>query len=188
MQSKLFHKSAFVESLDIGNNTKIWHNAHVRKSAKIGDDCIIGKNVYIDQNVVIGNKVKIQNNVSIYQGVVIKDGVFIAPHVCFTNDKSPRAISPDGKPKKYSDWRIFKTIVKRGASLGANATIICEITIGEFAMIGAGSVVTKDVPNYALVYGNPAKFKGYVCKCGAKAKKIKNYIKCSKCNLIISLK
>ncbi|MBI2651237.1 N-acetyltransferase [Candidatus Woesearchaeota archaeon] len=186
-QNSFFHKSAFIESHDIGINTKIWHNAHIRKGAKIGNDCVIGKNVYIDENVIIGNKVKIQNNVSIYHGVAIEDGVFIGPHVCFTNDLMPRAIKADGTLKGYSDWKIAKTRIKYGASLGANSTILCGITIGKFAMIGAGSVVTKDVPDYALVYGNPAKLKGYVCKCGFKARKIKNAIKCDRCSLITAL-
>lgn len=183
-----FHESAFVESSDIGKNTRIWHNAHIREDAKIGEDCVIGKNAYIDKNVIIGNKVKIQNNVSIYQGVTIEDGVFIAPHVCFTNDKNPRAINPNGSAKTYSNWKIIKTLVKEGASIGANSTIVCGIVIGKFAMVGAGSVVTRDVPNYALVYGNPAKFNGYVCKCGSKARSLKNKIKCNKCGLVITLK
>ena len=187
MKSKLFHESAFVESSDIGKNTRIWHNAHIRKGAKIGSDCIIGKNVYVDQNVTIGDKVKIQNNVSVYEGVSIEEGVFIGPHVCFTNDVSPRAITPEGKPRQRKDWIIHKTLVKEGASIGANSTIVCGIIIGKFAMIGAGSVVTKDVPEYVLVYGNPAKFKGYVCKCGSKAAKSKNKLKCSECGLAISI-
>lgn len=182
-KSNLFHESAFVESFQIGKNTRIWHNAHVRKNAKIGSDCIIGKNVYIDEGVVIGNKVKIQNNVSVYKGVAIEDGVFVGPHVCFTNDKLPRAINPDGTQKNQTDWKIAKTTVKEGASIGANSTIICGVNIGKFAMIGAGSVVTKNVPDYALVYGNPAKFKGYVCKCGAMAKKTKNRLQCSECGM-----
>lgn len=184
-QNNFLHKSAFIESKNIGKNTKIWRNAHIRKNAKIGSDCILGNNVYIDENVIIGNKVKIQNNVSIYQGATIEDGVFIGPHVCFTNDLTPRAVTPEGKIKNYSDWKLVKTIVKEGASLGANSTIICGITIGKFAMVGAGSVITKDVADYALVYGNPAKIKGYVCKCGSKAKKIGNSLKCNKCGLII---
>jgi len=187
MKSKLFHESAFVESSDIGKNTRIWHNAHIRKSARIGSDCVIGKNVYIDQNVMIGNKVKIQNNVSVYEGVSIENGVFIGPHVCFTNDRAPRAITPEGEPRDRSDWELHKTDVKYGASIGANATIICGITIGKFAMIGSGSVVTKDVPDHALVYGNPAKLKGYVCKCGSKAVKSKNKLKCSECGLVSTL-
>ena len=187
MKSNLFHKSAFVESSYIGKNTRIWHNAHIRKSAKIGSDCVIGKNVYIDRNVTIGNKVKIQNNASIYEGVAIGDGVFVGPHVCFTNDKSPRAINPEGKLICGSDWKIQKTIVKEGVSIGANSTIVCGITIGKFAMMGAGSVVTKNVSDYALVYGNPAKFRGYVCKCGSKAVKSEGRLKCSKCRLIIKI-
>lgn len=180
-QDNFFHETALIESQYIGKNTKIWRNAHVRKDAKIGSDCILGNNVYVDQNVVIGDKVKIQNNVSIYHGVTIEDGVFLGPHVCFTNDLTPRSVTPDGKIKSASDWKVVKTLVKQGASLGANSTIICGVTIGEFAMVGAGSVIAKDVPDYALVYGNPAKIKGYVCKCGAKARKSNGCLKCIKC-------
>lgn len=185
---KKFHESAFVESFLVGEGTKIWHNSHVRKGSVIGSNCTIGKNVYIDQGVVIGNKVKIQNNVSVYSGVTIEDGVFIGPHVCFTNDLNPRSISTDGSLKDISDWHVTKTYVKYGASIGANSTILCGIIIGRFAMVGAGSVITKDVPDYGLVYGNPARLKGYMCRCGFKAKKSGNYISCEKCGLKFSIK
>jgi UDP-2-acetamido-3-amino-2,3-dideoxy-glucuronate N-acetyltransferase len=144
----------------IGEGTKIWNNAQVREGAVIGKECIISKNVYVDTGAIIGNRVKIQNNVSVYNGVTLEDGVFVAPHVCFTNDKNPRAINEDGTIKTASDWQILKTVVKYGASIGANATILPGITIGEWAMIGSGSVVTKDVPAYAVVLGNPAKIYG----------------------------
>ncbi len=174
------------EKAKIGENSKVWHFVQVRENAVIGDNCIIGKNVYIDHSVKIGNNVKIQNNVSIYNEAFIEDGVFIAPHVCFTNDKVPRSINPDGSIKSGDDWEALKTSVKRGASIGANSTILPGITIGEWALIGAGSVVTKDVPDHALVYGHPAKIKGFVCKCGNKLEKIneeKNKITmvCNKC-------
>jgi acetyltransferase-like isoleucine patch superfamily enzyme len=161
------HKTAEIsEKAKIGSNTKIWNQAQVRENAIIGKDCIISKNVYIDANVRIGNKVKIQNNVSVFHGVDIEDGVFIGPHVCFTNDKTPRAINPDGTLKSNDDWEVTPTIVKMGASIGANSTILPGIIIGKFAMIGAGSVVTKDVPMFALVYGNPAKIHGKVNEMG----------------------
>ncbi|MDW8014381.1 MAG: acyltransferase [Archaeoglobaceae archaeon] len=158
MLDYFIHPTAIVEEAEIGAGTKIWHFAHIRSGAKIGKNCNIGKDVYIDVEVEIGNNVKIQNSVSVYRGVKIEDDVFIGPHVVFTNDLYPRAFN--------RNWEVKKTIVKRGASIGANATIICGVTIGEYAMIGAGSVVTKDVSPFSLVYGNPAKIRGYVCYCG----------------------
>jgi len=149
----------------VGTGTKIWRQAHVREYAHIGETCNIGKGVYIDTHVQIGSNVKIQNHTSIFEGVTIEDGVFVGPHVCFTNDLFPRAITPDGKLKSADDWEITPTLVKYGASIGAGSTIVCGVTIGEFALIGAGSVVTKDVPAHALVYGNPARHQGYVCRC-----------------------
>ncbi|MDD5022719.1 MAG: acyltransferase [Candidatus ainarchaeum sp.] len=164
------HSTAVVESdVSIGNNSNIWHFAHIRKGAKIGESCNIGKSVYIDTNVTIGNRVKIQNFVSVYTGVTIEDDVFIGPSVTFTNDLYPRAFI-------WNEDKIAKTLVKKGASIGANATIISGITINEYAMVGAGSVVTKSVPKYALVYGNPAKLQGYVCICGNRLTEIKEEI------------
>lgn len=163
------HPTAEVsERASIGDGTSIWNNAQVREDAVIGKHCIIGKGVYIDAGVVIGDNVKIQNNVSVFHGVTIEDGVFIGPHVCFTNDMLPRAINPDGTLKSAQDWMVVNTVVRYGASIGANATIVCGVTIGMWAMVGAGSVVTKDVPDHGLVYGNPATLRGYVCKCGQK--------------------
>lgn len=153
---------------DIGDGTSVWHHAQVREGARIGANCIIGKGVYIDTSVTIGDNVKIQNYVSVYHGVTIEDGAFIGPHVCFTNDLLPRAINPDGTPKKGDDWIVTETRIRRGASIGANSTIRCGVTIGEWAMVGAGSVVTRDVPPYGLVYGNPALLHGFVCPCGTK--------------------
>lgn len=155
------HPTAIVESEAIGAGTKIWHFAHVRAEAKIGKNCTIGKDVYIDAGVEIGDNVKIENFVSVYKGVKIEDDVFIGPSVTFTNDLYPRAFI-------WSEDRLGHTKVKRGASIGAHATIVCGITIGEYAMVGAGSVVTKDVVPFGLVYGNPARLAGYVCSCGRK--------------------
>jgi UDP-2-acetamido-3-amino-2,3-dideoxy-glucuronate N-acetyltransferase len=160
------HPTAEVSSdAHIGNGTRIWRQAHVREDAFIGETCNIGKGVYVDAHVRIGSNVKIQNHVSIFEGVTIEDGVFIGPHVCFTNDMLPRAITPDGRLKSMDDWEITPTLVKYGASLGAGSIIVCGITIGEFALVGAGSVVTRDVPPHALVFGNPARQRGYVCHC-----------------------
>jgi UDP-2-acetamido-3-amino-2,3-dideoxy-glucuronate N-acetyltransferase len=150
----------------IGDSTYVWNNAQIREGSVLGANCIVSKGVYIDTDVTIGNSVKLQNNASIYHGVIIEDCVFIGPHVCFTNDLRPRAVNPDGSRKDALDWTITKTRVGKGAAIGANCTIRCGVTIGEWAMVGAGSVVTRDVPDYALVLGNPARFRSFVCPCG----------------------
>jgi acetyltransferase-like isoleucine patch superfamily enzyme len=142
----------------IGNGTKIWINSQIREHAHIGDNCIISKDTYIDEYVIIGNRVKIQNGVSVYHGVTIEDDVFVGPNAAFTNDRVPRAFN--------KNWQITQTLIRQGASIGANVTIVCGVIIGEYAMIGAGSVVVKDVPPHALVVGNPARQIGFVCECG----------------------
>ena len=163
------HPTAEISPLArIGEGTSIWHQAQIREGAQIGERCIISKGVYIDTGVIIGDHVKIQNYVSVYYGVMIEDGVFIGPDVCFTNDLLPRAINPDGSLKLANDWVVTKTLIHRGASLGTNSTILCGITIGEWAMVGAGSVVTHDVHDHGLVWGNPARLKGFVCECGGR--------------------
>ncbi len=149
----------------VGAGTRIWRQVHVREHARIGENCNIGKGVYIDAHVQIGSCVKIQNHVSVFEGVTLEDGVFIGPHVCFTNDLLPRAITPDGKLKTADDWQITPTLVQYGASIGAGSVILCGVTIGKFALVGAGSMVTRDVPPHALVFGNPARLHGYVCRC-----------------------
>lgn len=166
------HPTAEVsEGAKIGDGTGIWHQAQVREGVSIGENCIIGKGVYVDAGVTIGNNVKIQNYVSVYHGLTIEDGVFVGPHVCFTNDMRPRAVNPDLSLKAADDWVLSETLIKRGAALGANSTIRCGITVGEWAMVGSGSVVTKDVPAHGLVYGNPAQLHGFVCACGEITKK-----------------
>jgi len=181
------HSTADVSSkAEIGEGTQIWHESQVRERAHLGRNCILGKSVYIDSDVWIGDNVKIQNYVSVYHGVTLDDGVFVGPHVCFTNDLRPRAVNPDGSLKSGDDWVLSETHVRQGAALGANSTIRCGITIGEWAMIGAGSVVTRDVPPYGLVYGNPARLRGFVCPCGAQLDKTEEssdavIMQCPKC-------
>ncbi len=161
------HETADVdEEARIGAGTSIWHQTQVREGARIGRNCIIGKGSYIDAGVVLGDNVKVQNYVSITHGVVLEDGVFCGPHCVFTNDKRPRAINPDGTIKAADDWTLSETRVRTGAAIGANAVIVCGITVGAWAMIGAGAVVTRDVPDHGLVGGNPARLMGFVCSCG----------------------
>ena len=150
----------------VGAGTSIWNQAQVREGARIGSRCIIGKNVYVDADVVIGDDVKVQNNVSLFRGVTVDDGVFIGPHVCFTNDRVPRAIKPDGSLKTDADWEVSPILVRRGAAIGANSTILPGVTIDRWAMVGSGSVVTRDVGPHDLVAGNPARRLGSVCACG----------------------
>jgi UDP-2-acetamido-3-amino-2,3-dideoxy-glucuronate N-acetyltransferase len=152
----------------IGDDTKVWSYAQIRERAHIGQQCIIGKNVYVDFDVHIGDRVKIQNNCSVYHGVTLEDGVFVGPHVCFCNDLIPRAITPDGELKSADDWEVSPILVKRGASIGAGSILVPGITIGSFAMVGAGSLVSRSVPDQGLVYGNPARLRGFVCTCGRK--------------------
>lgn len=156
MENKISEFAIIEEDVNIGEGTIIEAYSHLSRGCRVGADCKIHRNVFIDQNVTIGNCVKIQNNNSIYNGITLEDGVFIATNVSFINDRYPRSINEDGSLKTYLDWKREDTIVRRGASIGAGAVIMCGVEIGEWAMIGAGSVVTKDVPPYTLVYGNPA--------------------------------
>ncbi|MFC1566198.1 acyltransferase [Candidatus Neomarinimicrobiota bacterium] len=169
------HESSYVDdNVSIGQGTKIWHFSHIQSGSIIGDNCNIGQNVNIGTNVKIGNGVKIQNNVSIYEGVELEDYVFCGPSMVFTNIKLPRSEFPQRGSEFY-----LKTLVKRSASIGANATIVCGVTIGEYALIGSGTIVTKDIPAHALVVGNPGKINGWVDKKGIKLEFDQNGI--SKC-------
>ena len=171
------HSSSYVDkSAKIGKGTKIWHFSQVMKGAKIGKNCKLGQNVHIGPNVLIGNNVKIQNNVSIYTGVTLEDDVFCGPSMVFTNIINPRSAYPQNSEEFYK-----KTLVKKGASIGANATVICGNTLGKYSFVGAGSVVTKDIPDYALLYGNPARWVGWMCECGEKLKFAHNKAQCPKC-------
>ncbi len=166
MENKNFYVNQYAvvdDNVELGENTKIWHFTHVQSGSKIGKKCILGQNVNIANNVTIGNYVKIQNNVSVYEGVELEDYVFCGPSMVFTNILNPRSKYPQVGAEFY-----IKTLVKEGASLGANSTIVCGITIGRFAFVGAGAVVTKDVPDFALVVGNPAKIKGWYSEAGKK--------------------
>jgi len=155
------HESAVIdEPVKIGKKTKIWHFCHVMSGAEIGEECVLGQNVYVDSDVKIGNNARIQNNVSVYKKVTLEDNVFCGPSAVFTNVLNPRAeIS-----RELDEY--LPTLVKEGATIGANATVVCGHTIGRYAFVGAGSVVTKDVPDYALVYGNATRIVGWICECG----------------------
>jgi len=170
----LIHPTADVSAQAIiGEGTRVWHHAQIREGARLGRECIIGKGVYIDFDVVIGNRVKIQNYACVYHGVTVEDGVFIGPLACLANDKLPRAINPDGTLKRDADWEVSKTVVKYGASVGAGAILLPGITVGRWALIGAGAVVTRDVPDYGLVAGNPARLVGFVCPCGGRLHEVR---------------
>ncbi len=173
------HESSYIDdNVEIGEGTKIWHFSHVQSGASIGKYCVLGQNVNVGNNVVIGNYVKIQNNVSVYEGVTLEDYVFCGPSMVFTNIIDPRSKYPQVGSKYY-----IKTLVKEGTSIGANATIVCGITIGRYAFIGAGAVVTKDVPDYALVIGNPARIAGWMSEAGQKLQFDKEgFAFCSKSN------
>src|ERR1044071_3908671 len=161
-RNSLVHESSYVdEPCEIGEGTKIWHFSHVMSGSKVGSRCNIGQNVVISPEVRIGDNVKIQNNVSVYTGVELEDDVFCGPSMVFTN-----VINPRSSVSRKDEYR--RTLVKRGASIGANATVVCGNTIGRYAFIGAGSVVTRDIPDYALVVGNPGRINGWMCRCGIK--------------------
>jgi len=170
------HESSYIdENVKIGDNTKIWHFSHIQENAVIGAGCSLGQNVNIANNVLIGNGVKIQNNVSVYEGVELEDFVFCGPSSVFTNDLTPRSKYPKGA------GNYKKTLVKRGATIGANSTIICGNTLGEWCMVASGAVVTKDVLPYSLVVGIPAAHIGWVCECG---ERLKEHLKCEQCNRV----
>ena len=159
-QDYFVHESSYVdEPCSIGRGTKVWHFSHVMKNSRIGIDCNIGQNVVISPDVVIGDNVKIQNNVSVYTGCILEDDVFCGPSMVFTNVMNPRS-----HVVRRDEYKT--TLVRKGASLGANSTVVCGTTIGRYAFVGAGSVVTRDIPDYALVYGNPARQRGWMCACG----------------------
>ena len=150
----------------IGEGTRIWHQAQVREGVVIGDNCIVGKGVYIDFDVNVGSNVKIQNGAMLYHGLTVEDGVFIGPQACMTNDEYPRAITPDGQPKGNDDWTVGPIVIRYGASIGACSVILPNVMVGRFALVAAGAVVTRSVPDHGLVVGVPARLVGYACRCG----------------------
>jgi len=177
MSDYFVHESSYVDDgARIGEGTKIWHFCHISGDCEIGSGCSIGQNVYVARNVKIGNHVKIQNNVSVYEGVILEDYVFCGPSMVFTNVRTPRCAYPRNTSADY-----VKTLVKRNASIGANATIVCGVTIEEWAFVAAGAVVTKDVPPYALVAGVPARIIGWACECGLPLRFEGEYAKCQEC-------
>jgi UDP-2-acetamido-3-amino-2,3-dideoxy-glucuronate N-acetyltransferase len=183
MEKKFFvHESSYVDdNVEIDEGTKIWHFSHIQGGTRIGKNCSMGQNVNVGNNVIIGNNVKIQNNVSVYEGVELEDYVFCGPSMVFTNIMNPRSEFPQRGTEFY-----LKTLVKKSASLGANSTIVCGNTIGKYAFVGAGSVVTRDVPDYAMVFGTPAKVRAWVCACGNRLdmttdSKSSEEATCSKC-------
>ena len=163
------HATADLEpDVSVGSGTSIWHRAQVRTGAVIGSDCVIGRDAFIDEGVSIGDKVKIQNAALVYHGVTVEDGVFIGPGAILTNDRYPRAITSTGELARADDWEVSPIAIRFGSSIGAGAVVVAGVDVGEFATVGAGAIVTRDVPSHALVVGNPARRIGWVCACGAR--------------------
>ena len=169
------HPLALVESDEIGEDTRIWAFAHVMKDARIGRGCNIGEQCYIEQGVTLGNNVTVKNGVNVWTGVTIEDNVFLGPNCVLTNDPNPRAYI-----KKSAD-SLVETLIRNNATVGANATIVCGVTIGQYAFIGAGAVVTREVPDFALVLGNPARRSGWMCRCGVKLRTNGAHMQCEVC-------
>jgi UDP-2-acetamido-3-amino-2,3-dideoxy-glucuronate N-acetyltransferase len=163
------HPTADLESdVAVGPHTSIWHRAQVRTGARIGADCVIGRDAFIDEGVTLGDRVKIQNLALVYHGVTVEDGVFIGPNAILTNDRYPRAITAVGELARADDWTVSPITLRHGCSIGAGAVVVAGTSVGRFATVGAGSVVTRDVPDHALVVGSPARRIGWVCACGAR--------------------
>jgi UDP-2-acetamido-3-amino-2,3-dideoxy-glucuronate N-acetyltransferase len=185
MDDVQIHETAEVsKQAVIGRGTRIWHYAQIREGVQIGENCSIGKGVYIDTNVKIGNRVKIQNGVGVYRGVTVEDDVLLGPYCTFTNDPYPRAFPVD--------WKVVPTLLKKGCSIGANATVVCGVTIGEYSLIAAGAVVTVDTLPFSLMLGNPARLKNFICLCGRELRKIKGEtskmeLECNKCGRILCI-
>lgn len=167
MRETFIHPTAVVEAPeDIGPGCRVWHHAHIRHGATLGAECTVGKDVYIDTEVVIGSRAKLQNGCYIYRGAHLEDGVFVGPGAILTNDRYPRAVEPDGALKTDDHWQAEGALVGEGASLGAGAVVVGRVRLGNWCMVGAGAVVTRDVPDYGLAHGNPAVVTGFICRCG----------------------
>ena len=184
------HETADVsDGAVIGPGTSVWHQAQIREGARLGKDCIVGKGAYIDFDVTIGDNCKLQNGVYVYHPAIVEDGVFLGPGVIVTNDKIPRAVTPDGDLKSAADWRPSAVRIATGASIGAGSIVLPGVTVGRWAMIGAGSVVTRDVPGHGLAFGNPARLSGFVCACGHRLEKRKDgTYQCSECGKMPDIK
>ncbi len=178
------HPSADVSPhAQIGDGTRVWHEAQVREGARIGRECILGKGVYVDVDVVVGNRCKLENRASLFHGVTLEDGVFVGPHAVFANDRYPRAVTPGGDLKTDADWNVEPVLVRRGASVGAAAVVLTGVTIGPWAMVAAGAVVTASVPAHAVVRGNPARIAGWACACGRPLREAEtNMFYCANCD------
>jgi acetyltransferase-like isoleucine patch superfamily enzyme len=191
--SVTIHPTADVsEDADIGPGTRIWHHAQVREGAVIGLDCILGKGAYVDLKVRIGDRCKLQNGVFVFHGFNLEDGVFLGPGVMLLNDKNPRAINADGSLKSDSDWTTSEAVVHHGAAIGGGAVVLPGANIGRFAMVGAGAVVTRDVPHHAIVVGNPARLKGFACVCGNQLQRLDRkpdaiLMRCPECGTEVSI-
>lgn len=180
------------DEAEIGSRTRIWSQVQVREGAVIGSECILGKGVYVDLKVRIGDRCKLQNNVSVFHGFNLEDGVFLGPGVMLLNDKNPRAINADGSLKSDSDWSVSKGVVRHGAAIGGGAVVLPGVSIGRFAMIGAGAVVTREVPDSGMVFGNPARLKGFACACGRQLKPLERkpnsmLMRCPGCGTEVSI-
>ena len=162
MTNFVHHSADTDENVSIGAGTSIWHHAHLRRNCQIGKSCVIGRGAFIDEGVIVGNRVKVQNYSLVYSPAIIEDDVFIGPAVVLTNDKYPRASNPDGTQKSSADWEKVGVVIRRGASIGARSVCVAPVEIGEYATVGAGSVVIHDIPPHALVVGNPARQIGWV--------------------------
>lgn len=188
MSDPRIHESAFVEDgALIGPGTSVWHHAQVRAGARVGEACIIGKGVYIGAEVRIGNRCKIQNYALVYEGATVGNGVFLGPSVIVANDRFPRAVNPDGSAKTADDWHLGRVLIEDGAAIGAGAVLVPDCTVGAWALVGSGSVVTADVPAHALVVGNPAKQIGWVCMCGRRLERSADLWRCTGCGRTYTL-